>query len=108
MKRLIFALSLALMLLAAPGIALTAYGFTGQSYHSQLMTSSSYQPVDYYYTYTEHDYDRPYYGYHNSYSHHYDPYYEGYYSGYSAPDYDYYYSSPGFSIGLPFFYFHAG
>ena len=33
-------------------------------------------------------------------------YYRSYY--YGPPYYDYYYYQPGFSIGLPFFYFHAG
>ncbi len=27
---------------------------------------------------------------------------------YGRPYYDYYYNQPGISIGLPFFYFHAG
>jgi hypothetical protein len=104
MKRLIFALSLVLLLLAAPGFTSIAYGheFVNSSDQAQLMTSGYYRTVDYYqyhrdrYWRDEHYWDRPIYRYG------YDPYYDGYYS-----HYPYTYYEPGFSIGLPFFYFHV-
>ena len=104
MKRLILALSLALLLLAAHGVTWMAYGheFVNSGDQAQLMTSGSYRTVDYYryhrdrYWSDRHDRDRPIYRYG------YDPYYDGYYYPYP---YTYYYE-PGFSIGLPFFYFN--
>lgn len=93
MRGVLYSMALALLLglFALPGLATVAHASGNYRNQARLIVPAHYQTVAYHRVYRERYY-QPAPGYYYG-----PPYY-----------YDYYYEQPGISIGLPFFYFHAG